>query len=121
MSERSIITYIEDRNKLLEIINNNDNILVIKIGAEWCGPCKKIEGLVNEWFNYLPQNVTCAKLDADESFDVYAFYKKKRIVSTIPALLRYDSNEDSWAPTDFLFSSNESEINNFFQKIVNDA
>tara|TARA_B100000900_G_scaffold200389_1_gene169875 strand:+ start:1349 stop:1714 length:366 start_codon:yes stop_codon:yes gene_type:complete len=121
MSERQIITHIEDRNKLLEIINKNNNILVIKFGAEWCGPCKKIEGLVNEWFNFLPQNVTCAKLDADECFDVYAFYKKKRIISTIPAFLRYDYGEDSWAPSEFLFSSDENKINEFFHKIVNDA
>ena len=116
-----ILTDFESRKDFFEMLQAPHNGVIAKFTATWCGPCKKIEGLVNEWFNYLPQNVTCAKLDADESFDVYAFYKKKRIVSTIPALLRYDSNEDSWAPSDFLFSSNENEINNFFQKIVNDA
>jgi thioredoxin 1 len=121
MSSREIITHIENRQQLFDLIANKENILVLKFGAEWCGPCKKIEGLVNEWYNILPANVICGILDVDENFDVFAFYKQKRIVKTIPTILRYDADHNHWAPSDFISSSDSNDINTFFKSIVDDA
>ena len=56
--DKEIITSIPSRKDLMDIINKNDGILVLKFGAEWCGPCKKIEKQVVDWFNILPANVT---------------------------------------------------------------
>tara|TARA_B100000900_G_scaffold132342_1_gene112025 strand:+ start:3821 stop:4180 length:360 start_codon:yes stop_codon:yes gene_type:complete len=118
---RDIITEISSREELVNLIKENKGILVLKFGAEWCGPCKKIEQTVIDWFNILPANVTCGIIDCDESFDVYAFYKKHKIVKTIPAILRFDSENEHWAPDDAIFSSDSEELNIFFQKIINDA
>ena len=121
ISGKEIITSIPSRKDLLDIINNNDGILVLKFGAEWCGPCKKIEKQVLDWFDILPANVTCGLIDADENFDVMAFFKQKRKIKTIPAILRYDSDNKHWAPSDIICTSNENEINDFFKNIVQDA
>lgn len=118
---KEIITSIPSRKDLMNIINKNDGILVLKFGAEWCGPCKKIEKQVVDWFNILPANVTCGLVDADENFDVMAFFKQKRIITTIPAILRYDSDNNHWAPSDIICTSDEKEINHFFKSIVQDA
>ena len=37
--DKEIITSIPSRKDLMDIINKNDGILVLKFGAEWCGPC----------------------------------------------------------------------------------
>ena len=50
-----------------------------------------------------------------------AFFKQKRIIKTIPAILRYDSDNKHWAPSDIICTSNENEINDFFKNIVQDA
>lgn len=119
MSE--IITKISSRQELLELIRSNRGILVLKFGAEWCGPCKRIEQLVKDWFSIMPANVRCGIIDCDESFDVYAFYKSKKIIRTIPAILRFNDDNDHWAPDDAIFTSDNDELNAFFQKIINDA
>ena len=37
---------------------------IIKLGATWCGPCKKIEPLVNDWLQKMPINVCkCIKIN----------------------------------------------------------
>lgn len=118
---RDIITEISSRDDLMNLIKENDGILVLKFGAEWCGPCKRIEQVVHEWFNIMPANVKCGIIDCDESFDVYAFYKKNKIIKTIPAILRFDATNDHWAPDDAIFSSDHEELNVFFQKIISDA
>ena len=48
MSGREIITELENRTELLKLITESNDMVVLKFGAEWCKPCKKIEGLVNQ-------------------------------------------------------------------------
>ena len=33
---------------LQTLINENPGLLVVKMGASWCGPCKKIKDVANE-------------------------------------------------------------------------
>jgi thiol-disulfide isomerase/thioredoxin len=121
MTSREIITNIKDRKEFFDLLSSKNSMLVIKFGAEWCGPCKKIEKLVNDWFAILPSTVKCGILDADESFELFAFLKTRKIVTTIPAILRYDEDNDHWAPNDCLSSSDFNDVNAFFDKILKEA
>ena len=121
MSEREIITEIGSRKNLLSLIEKSDEMIVLKFGAEWCKPCKKIEPVINGWFQILPGNVKCGILDVDEEFDIYAFYKRQKIITTIPAILRFNGENKSVYPDEAIFSSDEAEVNVFFQRIINDA
>ena len=76
----TVITEIESRNDLLPILENNPGVIVIKLGAEWCGPCKLIEKEVHDFFENVPSNVLCGDLDVDESFDLYAYLKQKKLL-----------------------------------------
>ena len=104
--------------------NGTDNILIIKFSAEWCGPCKKIKELVHSSFLDMPDNVLCFDIDVDESIDLFAQLKVKKMVKTLPALLVYYCNKkrDYWYIADNnISSSDKMVVFNFFQEIYSNA
>ena len=74
-----LLTEIKSRNDYMELINSNPGLFIVKFGAEWCAPCKKIENEVMEAFNKMPDNVQCAVVDIDNNFDVYAFLNEENV------------------------------------------
>jgi len=111
-----IIYEIEDRQHFLELLSKNPGVFVIKFGADWCGPCQLIESLVNELFDKMPDNTQCAKIDIDDSFDIYAYLKSKKIVSSIPSLLCYVRGNNTYVPDDVVVGTNKHEILQFFDR-----
>jgi len=111
---REIITNIPDRQYLLSLLEDNPGIIFIKFGAEWCGPCKKIEQYVHDKFNSFESHIQSAIIDIDENLDVYAFLKRKKIATTIPSIVCYFKGTDSYVPDDVICDSNIDNIENFF-------
>jgi len=116
MSQLPILTEIENRNHFAELLKQNPGLFIIKFGADWCGPCKKIEGLVNEWFNKRNDKVQCALIDVDESFDIYAFLKSKKMVNGIPAILCYYKDNHNYVPDDIVIGADVAQVNAFFTR-----
>ena len=116
MSERKIITAIESRTFLMEMLKQNPGHIVLKLGAEWCGPCKNIESNVKEFFIKCPPNVICGDIDVDESFDMYAYLKSKKMVKGLPVILCYKGENDSFAPDDAVEGTDEKELSEFFER-----
>ena len=54
-------------NELINLLSNKSNThIIIKFGATWCVPCKRIEDTLNNLFIHMPDNVSCYELDVDE-------------------------------------------------------
>ena len=68
---KNIITELNTRHDFYKLNNNNPGLIIIKLGATWCNPCKLIEQPIKELFNTMPENVICCNLDVDECFDFY--------------------------------------------------
>jgi thioredoxin 1 len=112
-----IITKIESVIAFQKLLIDNPGVVVLKFGAEWCGPCKKIEGLVEQWFAAMPATVQCCKIDVDESFELYGFLKSKRRINGIPAILSYRKGNLNYIPNDMMAGADVAQVNAFFQRV----
>mgnify|MGYP006095832529 FL=1 len=110
-----VIESVEDFKLLL---NNNKNIVIIKLGADWCGPCIKIDPIVDAFFNEYNNQINCVKIDVDDSLDVYGYLKKMRVINGIPAILCYFSGNEGPMPDDSVLVGNENEVNLFFNRCM---
>jgi thioredoxin-like negative regulator of GroEL len=89
---------------------------VIKLGAEWCGPCKTIKSAVHGFFASSPPEVVCADIDVDKSFDFYSFLKSKKMVNGIPVLLCYKKGNSTYIPDDMITGSDPQKLHQFFTR-----
>jgi thiol-disulfide isomerase/thioredoxin len=119
-----IITEINSLDEFKEILGRNDKkITIVKMGATWCQPCKRIEPLVYRWIDKLPDNVQMCLIDIDVSFQMYSFLKSKRIVNGVPALLCYDKKGSLFnaIPDDVVVGSDINQVNLFFDRCIRKA
>jgi thioredoxin 1 len=116
-----IIEVVENREHFIEILKVNPGVFIVKFGADWCAPCKAIESLVNESFSKMPTNVQCAKIDVDESFDIYALLKSKKIVAGIPSMLCYKKGNNTYIPDDVVIGASKEKIDDFFNRCLHYA
>lgn len=112
------ITEILSLTDFTVLLRSNPGLLIIKFGAEWCGPCKKIEGLVNEWYAKMPDNVQTAIIDVDDCFELYGFLKSKKRVNGIPVILCYYKGNLNYISDDTVIGADVNEINLFFERCL---
>ena len=48
---RQIITGFQDRNEFLNLLKHNQSLIIVKLGATWCGPCRLEIPDFNELYN----------------------------------------------------------------------
>jgi len=114
-----IVTSLEKLPNLLQALQNNPGVFIMKLGAEWCGPCKKIEPLVKELMTKVPTDkIQCAIIDVDESFELYAFLKTKKMVNGIPAILAYHAGNTHYIPDDVVIGADPSQIIELFNRAI---
>lgn len=113
---KTIITDIDSVDSFMKLINNNPGLLIIKLGAPWCKPCKIIEPPVHRFFASSPPEVICADIDVDVSFMFYSFMKNKRLVNGIPALFCYKKGNTTYLPDDSVVGSDLKALDAFFKR-----
>ena len=113
---KEIISGFSNRDEFLQLLTVNPGLIVIKYGASWCGPCKRIAPLIDAFFMTSPNTVICADIDVDESFDLYSFMKNKRMINGIPAVLCYKKGNTSYIPDDMITGADPNELHSFFKR-----
>lgn len=113
---KQIISVFESRDEFLKLLKINPGLIIVKLGASWCGPCKKIAPIVEAFFASSPNNVICADIDVDDSIDLYAYLKQKRMVNGIPVMLMYKRGNHTFAPDDSVTGADPNDLNAFFRR-----
>lgn len=104
------------RLTMLDTIKNNPGVIIIKFGAEWCGPCKTVDPSIKANMKMMPADkIRTIMIDVDNAFDAYAFLKSKKFVIGIPACLAYYQGNNSYVPDDVVIGADPKEINMFFK------
>lgn len=116
---KEIISVFNTRNDLIQLLTVNPGLVIVKLGATWCGPCKKIAHVVEAFFASSPPNVVCADIDVDESFDLYAHLKKQKMVNGIPVMLMYKKGNVSFIPDDSVTGADPVALDAFFKRCGN--
>ena len=113
---KQVIKAFSNRNEFLKVLRVNPGLVIVKLGATWCGPCKQIAHIVEGFFASSPPDVICADIDVDESIDLYAYLKQKRMVNGIPVMLLYKRGNVSFAPDASVTGSDPVKLNAFFKR-----
>lgn len=117
-----VITNVKTSADLADVLDKNPGIVIVKLGATWCQPCKNIEPVVSSWLNKLDHEcIQRVVLDIDECIDLYGFLKKKRVVRGVPTLLAYYKENTHYIPDDVSFGSDEGDTNAFFVRCVEEV
>ena len=100
------------------------SVIVLKFGAEWCGPCKTIAPLYKEFMLKAPMNILFGDIDVDENLDLYMALKKQKMVTGIPVFLAFFGGvqRDAWfIPDDSVVGADPVAVNNFFKRCTKKA
>lgn len=116
MSQKTIISFFQSRNDFMRLLEKNPGLVIIKFGATWCGPCKRIKPVLDGFFLTSPDNVVCCDVDVDESFDLYSYFKSKKMVNGIPVILCYKKGNVSFIPDDSVTGADPVELDKFFKR-----
>lgn len=84
-----MITYLTELTKdnFYSFIKNN--LTLIDVNAEWCGPCKMISPIIDEISNEYYGKISIGKLDVDSCPEI----TNELGIRNIPALLLYKDGE----------------------------
>jgi len=113
---KQIISSFESRDEFMNLLKVNPGLVIVKLGATWCGPCKTIAHIVEAFFATSPANVICADIDVDDSIDLYAYLKQRKMVNGIPVMLMYKKGNVSFAPDDSVTGADPAQLDAFFKR-----
>jgi thiol-disulfide isomerase/thioredoxin len=117
--QKQVITELNVKQlQMLQSALKND-VLILKFGAEWCGPCKTIAPFYKEFMLKAPMNILFGDIDVDENLDLYMALKKQKMVTGIPVFLAFFGGvqRDAWfIPDDSVIGADPVAVNNFFKR-----
>lgn len=99
-----------DREEWEQFLSQNKSkVVVVKCYADWCGPCKKISGLVDECFEGMKAAERMfVKVNVDDDDDIASHLRVKKL----PTLLTFVDGE----MCDVVQGTDETEIRDLFKK-----
>lgn len=116
MSQKQVISFFRSRQDFATLQQKNPGIIILKLGASWCGPCRRIQPVLDAFFASSPDTVICCDVDVDESSDLYIYLKSKKMVNGIPAILLYKKKNTTFIPDDSVVGSDPNELDKFFKR-----
>jgi thioredoxin 1 len=114
----AFFTEIKSKDAFFEILKQNPGYIILKFGAEWCGPCKAVAPHINGWKSKLGGNVQYYDIDIDNSVELYVYLKARKMVNGIPCILVYKRGNTTYIPDDAALGANVFDINHVFDNVI---
>ena len=118
MSTKEVVSEIDSKSQFFNMLQANPGLIIIKLGAEWCKPCKKIKEPVENFFSQTPNNIVCCDIDVDDCDEIYTFLRSKRMIKGIPTILCYKKGNIEYAPDDSFTGTDLNGLESFFKRCV---
>ena len=118
MSKKEVVTKIDNKAQFFNMLELNPGLIIIKFGADWCKPCKKIKEPVDLVFSQTPSNIVCCDINVDDCYEIYTFLKGKRMINGIPTILCYKKGNIEYAPDDSFVGADLNALDSFFKRCV---
>jgi thiol-disulfide isomerase/thioredoxin len=109
---------VADRATFLKNLAETPNHTVLKLTATWCGPCKAIAEYTRQASLRLPANVDLIECDVDDSFDLYASLKQKKMVNGIPVFLFYKNGNATLISDLSVTGADIPALDSFFLRVL---
>lgn len=110
---------VSDLLKQKNAVIADGKIYIVKFTADWCKPCQRIKHVCLEWQQALGDAVVFVEINIDNEIDIYSFFKRKRVIRGIPAILAWKSHDaanDFW-PQDSVCSGSAADVISFFGRV----
>jgi thiol-disulfide isomerase/thioredoxin len=102
-----------DKESFLQILQNNTGTVIFKFSAEWCVPCKRVKPFVTKLAEQ--SNCNFYEIDVDDNIDLFAYFKRAKIVPAIPAFLCYYASNTNFVPNKVYIGSDVEQIAALFK------
>lgn len=106
----SRIVELTKRDEFKLFVKNNESV-ILKASATWCGPCKRSTPFFMQIFNEkVPKHIKLVKLDVDEGDDLASYLR----IKSMPTYIHFFEGE----PKEIYSSGDKDAIINFFKSIL---
>jgi thiol-disulfide isomerase/thioredoxin len=116
INNKKVICNFNNAQEYLDVIKTNPGLFIIKFGAKWCQPCKKIKHVVDGIFSTTPDDVVCADIDISEfgNKEIYDMLKRLRMINGVPTLFMYRKGNNELFPDESVSGTNPTSLHEFF-------
>jgi len=118
MNTKNIVTEINNRAQFFNMLEANPGLIIVKFGANWCKPCKRIKEHVDNFFLQTPDNIICCDINVDDCDEIYTFLRSKRMINGIPTILCYKKGNMEYTPDDNFSGADLNALDSFFKRCV---
>jgi thioredoxin len=101
-----ILTELRDRAHFAEVLQKNPGLFIVKFGAEWCGPCKKLKPELEALEAAHKGEIKIVRIDVDKNKTL----ARELQITEIPIIMIYKNKQILWTGTGY-FPMKDIEVN----------